>query len=158
MEGGDTITIILGDNDKRSTRKVNNISPKTNSNKQYIELQGYSEIQPEYIRHLHGSWIKFSDKKNGKIYSGGFLQKIYDKKIFLRCPAQGKENLEVPLDGYIFYTKNSGENYMSLQDLLKEHEKALYNINENFSKKHSDLIGFKTKMIKMLNDGKISRN
>ncbi|MFM2394375.1 MAG: hypothetical protein RLZZ546_2357, partial [Bacteroidota bacterium] len=113
----------------------------------FSELQGFVEVQPEYIKHLHGSWLKYSTKYHVK--SGGFLDKIEEDKVYLRCPS--KENVVVDKYRYTFYVKETNENFISLMELISQVNKKNYSNSVKFN----ELLDFKNKMLKMINDGKI---
>lgn len=118
-------------------------NPKTKEKKQKTHnLDGFVEIKKEYLKHLHGSWIKYLCLKTNKLYTGGFLDKIQDNKIYLRCPA--KDNFIVDFNGNQFYVKEKNENYMALLDLVMAHQKDIFG-----------LVSYKKKIIKMIQDGEI---
>lgn len=138
---GDVININLQNIERKKKKTLN-----------YKDLEGFTEVKSKYIKHFHGSWLKFLNKKTNQIYQGGFLDKIIHNVIYLRCPS--KENLTVSLYENTFYIKVINENYISLLELLKEHEKQIY--EENI--KYKELLDYKNNIINMINCGNLIYN
>lgn len=139
----DYMTISIDD----EIEDVNQKSFKDKKLKNINHLEGFVEIQQKYIRHLHGSWLKYSDQRS--VFSGGFLDKIEENKVFLRCPA--KENIVVDINDHIFYVKQTNENFIALLELVKDYEHQNFTVDT----KVNELREFKTKILKLIGENKI---
>ena len=115
----------------------------------YKDLEGFTEIKSKYVKHFHGAWLKFLNKKTNQIHQGGFLDKISNGIVYLRCPS--KENVTIYLNENVFYIKNINENYISLLELLKEQDKRLY----EESIKYKQLLDYKNNITNLINSGKL---
>jgi hypothetical protein len=88
------------------------------SNLKRVDLDGHIEIKFEYLKHLHGSYIKFSNNITQIVSSGGFIQNVSKITVTLRQPAkQDTLVIQDPLD-HTFYVKDDNPNYLSLRELL----------------------------------------
>jgi len=97
-----------------STKEVSTISKKS-PNK--VDLENYVEIKTKYLKHLHGSWVKYFDLSSEEYNTGGFIYRVNSDYIFLRIPSM-QEHQSVALHNKTFYIKRDNENYNSLQDLM----------------------------------------
>jgi hypothetical protein len=89
-----------------------------NSTTKKVLLEGHIEIKFEYLKHLHGSYIKFSNNITHLVNSGGFIQSVTENSVTLRQPAkQDTLVIQDPLD-HTFYVKDDNPNYLSLRELL----------------------------------------
>lgn len=131
----DEITISFSTNiePKKGLKKtrIYNLQPK-------IPLY-YSEVQPKFLYHLHGSWIK-----TAKV--AGFLKKISQDTIILHSLHEGL--IEISIDDGPFYIKKDDMNYCHLLLLIKDYEK-------NIADEKHKLMLFKKKINDMLASGKI---
>lgn len=77
----------------------------------------FVEVDFKYLKHLHSSYIKYSNKISGEISSGGFLQSVTKESIVLRLPAKSETDT-VQGSTNIFYIKADHPNYISLRELI----------------------------------------
>lgn len=119
---------------KSKKSKEKKIDPKT--------LEGFVELKKEYIRHLHGSWLKYVNISTKKVEVGGFLDKLENSTAYLRCPS--RDNTKVNMDENIFFVKDKDLNYLALLELLREKERELFS-----------LYSYKKKIVNMINNGEI---
>jgi hypothetical protein len=88
-------------------------------------LLDFVEIKSSYLKHLHGSYIKWS--KGDLINSGGFVQTVNKDCAVFRTPSKkDSDNEIVYFDGVIFYVKKGNLNYQSISELIIEREKIEY--------------------------------
>ncbi len=116
----DTITIKIPAKHTKEFKKNESVK---------AELLNYNEVHSDYLKHLHGSWIKFLDLNTNLYNSGGFLSKIDLNVATFRVPAS-KDEINVNIDDKIFYVKKDNENYIALQDFLVFKEHIKYNEQE----------------------------
>ncbi len=131
----ETLTINMPSIKKpKRVPKEKKIDPRT--------LEGFVELKKEHIRHLHGSWLKYVNVNTKKVEVGGFLDKIENSMVCLRCPS--KDNIKVDVNDNIFFVKDKDSNYLALLDLLREKERELF-----------ALYSYKKKIVDMINNGEI---
>jgi hypothetical protein len=120
--------IIPSKKSKRNT--TNSLTFKSN-------LENYIEISPEYLRYLHGSWVKCVDKETNYYNPGGFVTDVTVYRANLRTP-QRPELTDVLISDNRFYIGKDDKNYQSLREFMIA--------KENLSER-SRILGIKEKVI-----------
>lgn len=107
---------------------------KTPNRPKNINLDDYIEISSKYIRFFKNCWIKYTDKNSLITYQGGFLINSTNDQIVLRNIKQ--ETFELNRKDFIFYCKDTSEQYEIVKELMLEKEKLDRKIHEfNIEKK-----------------------
>lgn len=119
------ITVKIGDTG--STKKVDNKKPKfCVSPPEEVDLDEYAQIDVQFLKFLHRSWIKIANNTKILSVSGGFIAKCQDDSVFLRVPAK-KDIFQIKFeDSTLFFIKRDDENYISLVSLKIEKSKTEY--------------------------------
>lgn len=86
----------------------------------------YIRIDTSFLKHLHKSFVRFSNKNLVFPISGGFIDSCTNSSVFLRVPAK-KDTFEVPFDSEtVFEIKETEPNYISLVELKVQVSKYEY--------------------------------
>jgi hypothetical protein len=84
--------------------------------------EDYVEIVPKYIRLFRGVWLKYTDKRTGLSYPGGFLIDFGNGMATLRNIKQQVSELSV--SGHVFFCKNDLDIYKAVRELIIEWERV----------------------------------
>lgn len=96
-----------------------------------VSLEDFTEIKCGYLRHLHNSYIKYTDTISNITYSGGFIVSVDTDSVSIRLPGKKDEMLSiVQFDTSIFYVKNTNLNYLSIKSLILERNKLDFEKNK----------------------------
>lgn len=120
------------------TINISSVLAKTSKKTKEVSLDGFIEIPFTYLVHLHNSWIRYMDKENDIIYSGGFLNSCdFDssvKIIYLRIPSKNQV-IELQITKQIvFYVKNDNQNYQSIKPFIEENKRIRFEYNNLLAK------------------------
>lgn len=131
----DTLTINISSVLAKTAKKIKETVPS---------LDGFVEIPYNYLVHMHNSWIRYMDKENDIIHSGGFLNScdFYTsvKMIYMRIPSKNQViELQITKD-LVFYVKNENLNYQAIKPFIEENKRIRFEYN-NLSAKYNKLIG-----------------
>jgi hypothetical protein len=103
------------------TIKISLSSVLSQPSKKNINLDGYIEIHHKYLNFFKNTWIKYSDKHNLISYAGGNLYSVENDTVVLKN-IKGTV-FELKVDEYIFYCKETTEQYKALKNIIIEMEK-----------------------------------
>lgn len=108
-----------------------------------VTLDGYVEIDTKHLSFFKNTWIKYTDKGNSISYSGGNLQNI-DHCIVVLKNIKG-DVFELEIGDYIFYCKESTEQYKALKEIIIEREKLEMERNAFMKQKRNFFLKYKIK-------------
>lgn len=87
----------------------------------HTNLEGYIEIDSKYLYFFKNTWIKYTDKQDFISYSGGNLLSMENDLVVLKN-IKGT-TFELNIQDYIFYCRESSEQYKALHEILLEKQK-----------------------------------
>ena len=103
---------------KKSRRCNTSVLPKQN-------LENYIQVNPDYLRYLHGSWVKYVNKETDEYDAGGFITDVTSYRVNIRTP-QRQELSDIAISKNKFYVNKDDKNYQSLREFMMTKE----NLNE----------------------------
>jgi hypothetical protein len=113
------------------TIKIQLSNIKSTTSTKNVTLDGYVEIDVKYLNFFKNTWIKYTDKGNLVSYSGGNLHSLDAQFVVLKNIKGTIFQLEIV--DYIFYCKETTEQYKALKEIIIEREKLQIEKN-NFMK------------------------
>ena len=112
-----TMKIVIPSKSSRKTKTEKSSAAPVKSQAKPVDLDGWVEIKGKYLKHLHGSWVKYYDYSTDSNDTGGFIFEVTRDFAKIRIPSLGVRR-EVALHDKRFYVKETEENYISLQGLM----------------------------------------
>lgn len=112
-------------------KKVTSNNSVTKKNKYF---DGYVELDPQYLVHLHGAFVKYVNKETKVQNPGGFVGKVWmsskyretryltqnrTDSIIIVIPNK-KEKHDLIVRDYSWYIKCDNENYLSIHELYTD--------------------------------------
>lgn len=101
--------------------KINLSKVVVKKDTKHTNLEGYIEVNPKYLYFFKNTWIKYTDKQDFISYPGGNLLFIENDLVVLKNIKGVVFQLEI--SNYIFYCRESSEQYKALQEILLEKQK-----------------------------------
>ncbi len=101
--------------------RINLSKVSSKKDTKHTTLEGYIEVDSRYLYFFKNTWIKYTDLHDFVSYSGGNLISIENDLIVLKN-IKGT-TFQLNTQDYIFYCRESCEQYRALKEILLEKQK-----------------------------------